>query len=402
MNWRLANSGLKTFASRYALMATVIVAIIYGSLYPFEFHNAGSLIADVRHFAGTWNTPPISRGDILANLLLYVPLGLTVVLAFGRQGSSSLVPAMIATGIGASMSLAIELAQYYDSSRVSTFSDFYLNIISTLAGVASAQVARSAFAQISFPADRSSAFARVLLLAWVGWRLYPYVPTIDLHKFLQSIRAAFVVDAPIYAVFRYTVIWLSVAFLFQHGLRPKRPTSLILVLVVCYFFAKVLVVDQFLSLPEILGAAIAVTISRSFLGRYQSVGIPILAALVVFVLTTSRILPWQFAVAPKSFQWIPFFGFFHGSLEVNIISFAEKFYMYGAALLLLLTAGMPLRIAIALEFVLLLCTSVLQMFMVGRSAEISDALLVLILGGIYNSLQNRVPAVSARPPSESL
>jgi hypothetical protein len=79
---RLANS-----TSRYGLIATVIVAIVDGSLYPFEFRYSGPLTADLLHFAGTWNQPPESRGDLLANLLLYMPLGLTVTLALGRVGS---------------------------------------------------------------------------------------------------------------------------------------------------------------------------------------------------------------------------------------------------------------------------------------------------------------------------
>src|SRR4051812_47708886 len=83
-------SGPTSSALRYALVATVLLAIVYGSLYPFLFGDSGSLAADLRHLAGTWRRAPQSRGDTLANLLLYMPLGLTLALALGRSGARSL------------------------------------------------------------------------------------------------------------------------------------------------------------------------------------------------------------------------------------------------------------------------------------------------------------------------
>src|SRR5437879_3874492 len=122
---------LKDFARRYGLMTIVAVAIVYGSLYPFMFRDPGSFGADLLHLAGTWNQPPQSRGDMLANLLLYTPLGLTIALAFGREGRPTW---LLALASGAVLSLSIELAQFYDDSRVSALSDVYLNILGTLGG----------------------------------------------------------------------------------------------------------------------------------------------------------------------------------------------------------------------------------------------------------------------------
>jgi hypothetical protein len=62
----------------------VAILIAYGSLYPFIFHAAGPVTADLSHFLASWRQPLTSRGDILANLLLYIPLGLAATLAFGH------------------------------------------------------------------------------------------------------------------------------------------------------------------------------------------------------------------------------------------------------------------------------------------------------------------------------
>jgi len=164
------------------------------------------------------------------------------------------------------------------------------------------------------------------------------------------------------------------------------------------FRGQILVIGQVLSLPEILGATLAVLLGHLVLVRYRSVGIPCLAASLMLIMILSRVLPWHFATTQKAFQWVPFFGFLHGSLQVNVISFAEKFYLYGVVLLLLLRVGATLGSAITLECALLFSTSVLQMFMVARSAEATDALLALVLGGIYALLRRQYPEEGSTAP----
>lgn len=378
---------LAGLAQRYGLMAIVAGAIVYGSLYPFAFQDAGSFGADLSHFAGSWRDPPQSRGDMLANLLLYMPLGLTIAQAFGRPRRFAL---LLAVASGAALSLAIELTQFFDAGRVSALSDFYLNVAGTLAGAALAGTTVAGRTKLSWPPGSAPAFARLLLLAWIGWRLYPYVPTIDLHKYWHSVRPLLEPHLTTYDILRYTVYWWSAIFLFQTGLGPKR-LLLVFPAMLCFFAAKVVIISQVISLPELLGAALAFFLGQSLTKRHAAIGVPSLALLLLSTVVLSRVLPWQFGAARTAFQWVPFYSVLHGSLTVNAISFAEKFYLYGTALLLLVTAGMRLTIAVALESAILLATSVLQTFMVGRSAEITDAVLVVMAGMIYALLRRQSP-----------
>ena len=64
-------------AKRCLLFGLVMAAIIYGSLYPFELHLYGTGRDGLVHLLGTWRDPPDSRGDLIANILLYMPLGFT-------------------------------------------------------------------------------------------------------------------------------------------------------------------------------------------------------------------------------------------------------------------------------------------------------------------------------------
>ncbi len=153
----------------YALAVVVAILIAYGSLYPFTFRDAGSLSADISHFLGSWRQPTYSRGDVLANLLLYIPLGVVVTLAFSQDMSRALAAILAGLG-GAALSLFIELAQFFDAGRVSAFSDFALNVVGTLAGGVIALLAGGRLAKAAWPAGSGPAFARLLLLAWLGWR----------------------------------------------------------------------------------------------------------------------------------------------------------------------------------------------------------------------------------------
>ena len=100
-----------------------------------------------------------------------------------------------------------------------------------------------------------------------------------------------------------------------------------------------------------------------------------------------RILPLQVASVPKSFEWIPFFSFLHGSLAVNAQSFLQKVFLYGAGLALLTDTGLGPALACLIEGAILLTTSLLETMLVGRSAEITDTVMVLLLALVCQTLR---------------
>jgi VanZ family protein len=368
---------------RWLLAAAVVGAIVYGSLYPFHFRDPGTLAQDFLHLASTWKSPPQSRGDFLANLLLYAPLGLALSLVLGDR-RSRISASVLAVLAGTLLSVMVELAQFYDDGRFSALSDVYLNATGTLIGVVFARIAGFGPARQWWPSGSMPGFARLLLLAWLGWRLYPYAPTISLAKYWHSIRPLLFAPGPApLEIFRFGVFWLSVFFLLQTAFQPKKGFWLFLPAALFYFAAKILIVGQNLSLGEILGALAALVLSPLVMPRYGRFGIPVVAGLLMTAIIMTRLLPWRLAAKVSAFQWIPFYGFLHGSLQFDVIAFSQKFYLYGAMLLLLLRAGMGLKSAVALLCAVLLATSLMQMFLMDRSAEITDALLALSVGLIY-------------------
>ena len=367
-------------ARRCLLLGLVLAIIAYGSLYPFNMHLYDTGRAGLTHLLSTWRDPPQSRGDLIANILLYMPLG------FAAAGVSpgKWRGALGAVAIGAGLSFSIEWLQFYDQSRVSCLSDFALNVIGCLAGalVSQARVFRFPFRPL--PQGEGAIFARVLLFAWLAWRLYPYVPTIDLHKYWNSLKPVLLhpeIDA--YGVFRFAVLWQGVCHLLRRGLQAKMPSYLLAAAIAGYFCAKILIVNQYLGLSELAGAGIALLLSGLPETRFNVRALTLLFAVVVI---SSRLLPWTPSPVIRSFQWVPFYSLLHGSLAVDIQSFCEKTFLYGGLLLLLVEAGVPLNLACLGECIVLLATSALETLIADRSAEITDALLALLLALVYAAL----------------
>lgn len=367
-------------ARRCLLLGLVAAVIVYGSLYPFAIQFYGTGWDGLTHLLGTWRDPPQSRGDLIANILLYMPLGFAAAAVSPGKWRGTLG----AVVVGAGLSFSIEWMQFYDQSRVSCLSDFALNVIGSLAGalVSQARVFRLPF--LSLPQGGTAVFARTLLFAWLAWRLFPYVPTIDLHKYWNSLKPVVLhpeLDA--YGVFRFAVLWLGVSHLLRVGLRPKVPFWLLAAAMAGYFGAKVLIVDQYLGLSEIAGAVAALFLSALPDTRFKLRGLAVLFAVMV---VCSRLFPWIPSSTIRSFQWVPFYGFLHGSLTVDIQSFCEKTFLYGTLLLLLIEAGVPLNLACLGECLMLLATSGLETLIADRSAEITDAMLALCLALVYGAL----------------
>ena len=70
------------------------------------------------------------------------------------------------------------------------------------------------------------------------------------------------------------------------------------------------------------------------------------------------------------------------------MSFLEKFFLYGAAIWLLTRAGLRLGTATLLIALTLFVTSQAERFLPGRSAEVTDAIMALLIGAIFALIRN--------------
>jgi len=127
---RRASSGFEQFPKRerwidsnFALISAGLFAIVlYGSLYPFRFHDNPDTNGPFRALFQTWHAP-IHRGDFIANVLLYLPFGFFSARAL--RGLPKFLRIALVTCGGLALSVSTELAQFYDAGRVSALAEWW-------------------------------------------------------------------------------------------------------------------------------------------------------------------------------------------------------------------------------------------------------------------------------------
>ncbi len=386
-----------------ALMAAII---LYGSLYPFHFRFPAGGIGPVATLLGSW-AQGSSRGDIISNILLYKPLGFFAVLAGGATASAGrrLLRTLV---LGAVLCISIELIQYYDEGRTTSACDVYSNVFGTFLGGIGGLIIGG---DVRWPLIRECAAAPIptlLLAGYLGYRLFPYVPTIDLHKYWGAIKPLVLTPslAP-YDLWRHTVTWLILATLVEAIARERRSRFLFPLLVGLILFAKILTLGQLLSVAETLGGAISIVLWLVLLQCSERSRLGAAALLLVALIVTERLEPFSFTAAMRPFGWIPFRSLMNGSMEVNVLSFLEKFFRYGTLVWLLGELGVRIAPAALIGATLLLLTSVAETFLPGRSAEVTDAVMVLVIAAVIGLIESgatarrasaRVPAAPSRSP----
>jgi len=380
------------------IAAAIIVAVIlYGSLYPFRFHQPEGGVGPLQNLLRGWAETP-GRGDFIANIFFYLPLGFFGNLAVGGRGRA-LPRILLVTLAGGLLSTAMELTQYYIVGRVSAADDVYANLIGTVLGAIVGSFAGGNFRWLPLREVAANRVPCLLLALWLGYRLYPYVPTIDLHKYWEALKPVVLYPRPTgYDLFRYTAIWLTIGSLIEALGGPRRGWLLFPLFIAAVLVAKVLIVGKTLSAAEIAGAAMALGV---WLLLAVSLGarirVTVIALLFSAYIVAERLAPFQFIAYGRAFGWVPFRSFLYGSIELNIVSFLEKAFLYGALIWLIYKSGLRLGVSTILVAIMLFATSWGETYLPGRSAEITDALMALLTGAIIGLIKTPPEGIGGEP-----
>jgi VanZ family protein len=367
---------VKNFAVMTALM---VLFIIYGSLYPFAFHHPAGGSGPVATLIASWSQRP-GRGDFLANILFYIPLGYFATLAICRDISVP-VRAGLALLLGTTLTIAMELTQYYDAGRDEEATDVYSNVIGTACGI----VAALWFGGVRWEKLSHQRFANpavtILLAAWALYNLYPFVPVIDLHKYWSALKPVVLYpSATAYEIFGHAAVWVAAAALMDDAVQGQRLWLWFGAFAAFLLGTKIFIADASLSVAEIAGAGCGLVWCIALRHAPRSLRTITACALLGLFVIARRLEPFHFLAEARSFGWTPFLGFMSGSIGANMESFLEKFFLYGSLVLLLQQIGLRLLAATLSVAAGLFATSWLETHLPGRSAEITDAALALFAG----------------------
>ncbi|HTB12246.1 MAG TPA: VanZ family protein [Bryobacteraceae bacterium] len=341
----------RTLEPHYAWIAAgIALAILYGSFFPFGFylnHDPRGPLGILLHSGFR----PSSRDDVVSNILLYIPFGFFVACALQRRAVIS------AAAAGFALSLFVEVFQFYDLGRFQELTDVCSNTLGAMLGGIGAAVALRRV---------KSVYLALLLACWFASRCYP-----------ASRPAA--ASIPVLDFCRYFAAWLAVGLMLEAFANLSRSRVALPVFLAASLLLRAL--TAYTEPAEIAGGAAAVLLWSGWLWRLEARA-TIVAALMTALVILLALAPFHFLATPRAFSWVPFGSFLGSPPGPAIRVFFEKSFLYGGLVWLAVRAGFSIGVAAASGAILELGLRLLQVYLPGRSAEVTDAMLVLMLAAM--------------------
>lgn len=363
------------------LFVLTIAGIVYGSLYPFEF-DFGAVPREqlIRALFRDWQADS-GFGDVLANLVLFLPFGLFGSLAFA--GLRPLIRGSVLLGGAVLLAFGLQVLQLWLPNRVPELADGVLNLIGTGFGIGLAALPWQRLGGPGRSLQPRALLPALLLGCWLAYIWFPYVPTLDWYTIKQGLKPLLLEPRLEWlSLLRHTVAWLVFAALW----RECRPGHASLVAVTAgALVLQAVIADNALELDDVLGAVLGLLIwSMARLDR-NPFG-PILFLLVVLIVVQGL---WPLEWQRSPFYWVPFRGFLEGSMLLNLLSLLTKLYFYGALVWLVDRVTRGSRLALIVPVAVTLFVEVAQTRLVGHTPEIGDPLLCALIWSVVRVLQHR-------------
>ena len=383
----------------------VVLLIVHGTLYPWEFHSRTLPTSAVLVLLRSWSAPEANRyvlRDVAVNLFLYVPLGIFGYLAFRNRARKSF--AIAATLVLAVMvSASLEIAQIFVPTRTCSLFDVLLNLAGAAFGGALALRYEDRLVEGAVPGRgvlaRAASGPLLLLCCWVGYQLFPFFPDLSRMHLAGKLRLLLQPDSwsPARALVSFAE-WMAVATLIEPvGLKRARAFLILLLLLPI----KLLCAGRTVTGAELVGAVAGLLAA----GRLHARGLAsprAVAWLLLLALVVDGLVPFHFQHAANGVRWTPFEGTFESDWQSGFAILLRKSFAYGSVVWLFRRSGWPRAPAVALTSVCLAAVEAAQVYLPGRTAETTDPLLVVLMAAVLSVVEGRetaesTPAAAARP-----
>lgn len=346
-----------------------------------------------------WRVPAhVSRGDLLANIAAYVPVGALAVLAVGTGGRlAPLRAAACAIGLGLALSSAIELVQSCQRARVSSVIDVAANGAGAAAGAVGAvlllAVAPTVFRDRTtrWRGHRLPLVTLAVPVLWVMSQTLPWVFSLDVGvaranlSFLRHWAAPPYINAA--DLVRHAAAWVAIGCACRLVATTRWVSLSLLTGVMAGSVAAQVLTEAArpLSTSELGGmaAAWALLVPASLLrGRGTAVG-PWATVLVGAALTS--IIAFELAPAASggtsAFQWWPQLGL---GRPIDALDLGLLFGWYGVSVTVAAhwrdsaSDGIARRWWPPLAVVAVLVLELAQMWVPGRGPEVSPPIITAL------------------------
>lgn len=374
------------------LLLAYAALLIYGSWYPFAWGEPTAPPLTFLHTLPTY----LDKGDVIQNVLVYMPFGLLVVAWCGRRLPFA-AALLLAAAAGTSLSLGIETAQQYLPARVPSLVDVAMNfggsvVGALLGGLVSRRTMPGAtllrVRDAWFRADPLASTGLIVIGLWILSQTTPLVPSLDIAQLRGKLGYLYrsVTEPWWFSWGRLATLCcyqVGLGILLRTLLLPRRPLLRLYVLLagaVCGW--KMLVVGRVVSLEFVAAVALALpalaVVCRLPVRTLGAAGVALLAA----GLAIYERMPGDAAVMQGAFNWVPFEG------QMNDLSGLEnilEFLWPPMAMACLLRQALPFHrqdvgavggaVVLALGLFLL---EWLQQAVPGRYGDITQVVLALV------------------------
>jgi hypothetical protein len=233
-----------------------------------------------------------------------------------------------------------------------------------------------------------------LLLAacWASYQLYPFFPVLTQTKLRASLDLlAGTASLSAVEVWANAAEWLAAALVLEAVFGRMRPRWL-LAAMACLPL-RLFIVERSVTLSEALGAALALLLWSLLPERKRlPAGLFLLAAAVVL----RELSPFRLAMTPQAFSWIPFAPTFDSERQSAAVILLRKAFEYGAIVWLLRTRGISYARAAAAVAGSLAVLEAMQRYLPGRTPEITDSVVALLMALVLWRLSKHTAALGNR------
>jgi VanZ family protein len=372
------------------VLSVIVVLITYGSLYPGDISepDAGA----VKQFLTDWNLLT-SRGDMLGNVALFFPLGMAGIL-FTRKRFDSRIGVATLLFLALVYSFSLQLAQVWLPSRSAALADVAWNMVGMAAGVATAHLMATRLSARGQPLDVVSLVPLVVLVLWLLTELLPLVPSLDMQKFKDALKPLFLVFS-----FSFPAITMHAAGIAVAGSTftalGRRAALWLGIAILLVWVGKVVIVNLTLDASLLLGTLAGyggylIALRDGPKKPFEVAFWLLLAAWSITALT-------PFSPAPGgTFNGIPFATMLQGSLEVGVRGLVQSLFIYTALIWLAHRTGLGIGKAVLGLAIWSSFIELMQMGLLGRTADITELILLLLVGWVLSAAQAHQPATKRR------
>ena len=375
------------------MLAAWVLLVLSASLYPFFFEPGRLLAAAAEGFPAlrAWHAP--SQRDLVVNLLVYMPLGLLLPLVLDPRHGAAL-RALAALLAGAALSLLVEVLQHAIRARVPSLADWVLNVASTAAGVALAQLL--AVLPVRPLATRLrrlnvSPALGLLLALWLAAHAAPFLPRLRPGRVRGAIDASLALSPSIGGIAAWLAAYLVLSAVMRTLFRREIFWPLFLGAVAASLAARLLFVGQTLSPDELIAAVLALPVIVRLRRSTHSASRTPLLGIICVALLVAGLAPFRFAATPQPIAWIPFAELVDGRVDALYLDSLERLFVAIGAVWV--AAGSALGVGLGTLALLgvTAVTEIAQRWLPARVPDTTD-LVVMVLAAILVRVAQRPSA----------